>query len=620
MTAAVATIREGADHLGASLQPDGRCDFRVWAPYHDRLRVKLHGHGPPREMDRDGDGYHTLSVDGVRPDQRYLYVLPDGTERPDPASRSQPEGVHGPSAVLDPNFDWTDGDFESPPLADQVLYELHVGTFTEDGTFDAVIDRLEDLRSLGVTTLQVMPVAQFPGTRNWGYDGVGLFAAQHSYGGAPALKRLVDASHARGMSVLLDVVYNHLGPEGNYLRDFGPYFTDHYRTPWGDALNFDGPDSDHVRVFFIRNALYWIEDCHVDGLRLDAVHAIVDNSPLPFIEQLAGAVHDRAEQLGRRVHVIAESAANDSRLLRPPSRGGFGMDAQWNDDFHHVVHTLLTGEDTGYYESYDPSSHLQRLFDDGFAYTGEYSPFHRRRHGRPSADVPFDRFIVFSQNHDQVGNRRLGERLSTLAGRDAARLAAALTLLSPFVPMLFMGEEYAEPAPFLYFVDHGDERLLQAVRDGRRAELEAFRWQGEPPDPADPGTFRRSVLDWSLRRSDGHAQMLRLYRDLIRLRREHAALHRARRDTVTAHHDRDAATLTLVYRDPGGHPLAVIANLAGDTQEVSPRLPPGHWALQLDSADLKHGGSGSTAPPRMDLPGATVPLQPYATAVYRQGA
>jgi len=606
-------------HIGARLHDDGRCSFRVWAPSIDALRLKVYDPVRMVDMLRDDDGYHSATLDDIVPMSRYAFVFPDERERPDPASRCQPDGVHGPSAVADLDVAWSQQRFDCPPLAEHVIYELHVGTFTPDGTFDAVIDRLNDLQAMGITTLQLMPVAQFPGTRNWGYDGVALFAAQHSYGGVQGLQRLVDACHGRGMSVFLDVVYNHLGPEGNYLREFGPYFTDRYHTPWGDALNFDGPESDHVRAFFIHNALYWIDECRIDGLRLDALHAIVDNTPRPFIEELAAAVHRRAEELDRRVHVIAESAANDARLLRPSSAGGFGMDAQWNDDFHHVLHVLLTDETAGYYQSYDPATHLQKLYDDGFAYTGEYSPFHRRRHGRPAADIPCDRFVVFSQNHDQIGNRMLGERLATLAGLDGARLAAALVLLSPFVPMLFMGEEYADPAPFLYFVDHGDKELLDAVREGRRREFESFAWQTEPPDPGASETFQRSMIDWSLRTEGEHAQMLALYRDLIELRRTCAALQSPAKEHTVARHDTHQNILTIEYGPPEVARLAVIANVVGHARTIQAQLHPGNWTCSLDTADQRYGGPGATADAALTGPEASLHLRPYAIAVYQQG-
>jgi maltooligosyltrehalose trehalohydrolase len=429
--------------LGARPRPDGSCRFRVWAPYAGSVDLRL---VQPEElvvsMEQDARGFFDVTVPDVRAGARYLFRLDGDLERPDPASRSQPEGVHGPSEVVDPTaFDWTDGAWFGHALADYVIYELHVGTFTDEGTFDAIIPHLDGLRDLGVTMIELMPVAQFPGARNWGYDGVALFAVQDSYGGPDGLRRLVDACHARGLGVILDVVYNHLGPEGNYLRDFGPYFTDHYSTPWGDAVNFDRAGSDQVRAFFVENALHWLDEYHVDAFRLDAVHAIFDQSATHFLEEYTTAVHEYAERAGRRVAVIAESDLNDARLIRSREAGGYGMDAQWTDDFHHALHALLTGERDGYYRDYGSAAHLARAMSRGFVLTGQYSEYRDRRHGASHGLADGRRFVVCSQNHDQVGNRALGDRLSTNLDLAQLKLAAGAILLTPFTPMLFMGEE-----------------------------------------------------------------------------------------------------------------------------------------------------------------------------------
>jgi len=621
MTAPLTMLtEESGPALGARPQADGSCAFRVWAPHAETVELRLLGESPRSiEMSPGEGGFFEVTVPECPPGTKYAYRLNGGEDRPDPTSRSQPEGVHGPSEVVDLAFDWGDGDWSNPPLREHIFYELHVGTFAPEETFDAVIGRIDDLLDLGVTAVQLMPVAQFPGERNWGYDGVNLYAAQNSYGGVRGLQRLVDACHRRGLAVYLDVVYNHLGPEGNYLREFGPYFTDRYHTPWGEALNFDGSDSDPVREFFIQNALYWVEACHIDGLRLDAIHAIVDSSPLPFIEELAWRVQDRAADLGRRVHVIAESAANDARLLWPRGRGGIGMDAQWNDDFHHVVHTLLTGECGGYYASYGELGQLEKTFRDGFAYTGEYSPFHRRRHGRPSTDVPPSRFVVFSQNHDQVGNRREGERLSALAGFESAKLAAGLVLLSPFVPMLFMGEEYAESAPFLYFVSHTDPDLVEAVRKGRREEFSAFGWKQEPPDPQAVETFERSSLDWSLREQDRHSRMLDFYRHLIGLRRTHDLHADDARGKVACEVDETRCT-ALLRRTGGSDALLVCFNLSEERTKVALPAEGGAWGRIVDSADERWAGPGALSPERLsgDDPDI-VTLAPRAFAAYIRG-
>jgi maltooligosyltrehalose trehalohydrolase len=490
--------------LGAHLIAPDRCEFRVWSPNRERVGLRIGSHTFP--MQKTEDGYHE-AVLSAHPGTRYSYLL-DEVARPDPASRFQPEGVHGPSQVIDPSFEWHDTSWRRPALEDFVLYELHVGTFTAEGTFDAIIPKLDALKDVGITAVELMPIGQFPGPRNWGYDGTYVYAAQNSYGGPEALKRLVDAAHQRGLAMVLDVVYNHLGPEGNYLSEFGPYFTDRYKTAWGMALNFDGENSDHVREFFIQNAVMWIEEFHFDALRVDAVHAIVDHSAEPFLQDLTAAV-------GNRAIMIAESDLNDPRVIMPRDQFGLGFDTQWSDDFHHSLHALLTGETSGYYGGYGKASDLARAIQNGYVYTGQYSAYRRRKYGRQPHTKNGAQFVVFTQNHDQVGNRMNGERLSTLVPREKLRVAAAAMILSPFLPMIFMGEEYGETAPFQYFTSHADEELIEAVRRGRRAEFEEFEWKGEAPDPHAEETFQRSKLTWN-----EDAEMRDLYRDLLRMRRE----------------------------------------------------------------------------------------------------
>jgi maltooligosyltrehalose trehalohydrolase len=411
----------------------GACTFRVWAPFRRSVDVKILG---PRAvsvpMTQDARGYWQVSLSGLEAGTRYFYRLDDERDRPDPASRHQPEGVHGPSAVVDHgSFRWTDNAWRGLPLAEYVVYELHIGTFTPEGTFDAAIPRISELQQLGITAMELMPVAQFPGGRNWGYDGTYPFAVQHSYGGPEGLKRLIDACHGQGMAVVLDVVYNHLGPEGNYLGEYGPYFTDRYRTPWGQAINYDGAYANEVRNYVIGNALSWIRDYHVDALRVDAVHGIFDFGARHILQDIGDAVHGAGEETGRSAYVIPESDLNDARLIRPREVGGYGLDAQWNDDFHHCIRTLLTGERTGYYQDFGRLEDLAKAFREGFVYSGQYSPYRKRDHGGPSTDRPAYQFVVFSQNHDQVGNRMLGDRLSAQASFEAQKLAAACVILSP---------------------------------------------------------------------------------------------------------------------------------------------------------------------------------------------
>ncbi len=532
--------------LGARVLDGNRCEFRVWAPQRDSVELHIVA---PRErripMSKSAYGYHEVIVDDCGEGTRYLYVLGEN-ERPDPASRHQPDGVHKASEVIASGFEWHDKGWTGIPLEDYVVYELHVGTFTEEGTFDAIIPRLDKLKELGITVVELLPVAQFPGERNWGYDGVYIGAAQASYGGPRALKQLVDACHQRGLAVALDVVYNHLGPEGNYLSEFGPYFTDRYKTPWGLALNFDGPHSDEVRWFFIHNALQWIDEFHIDGLRVDAVHAIVDPSAEPFLQDLNVAVHARAQELGRRVYSIAESDLNDPRVITPASELGLDFDSQWADDYHHALHVLFTGEQDGYYAGFSRNvSNLARVLETGFLYVGQHSPYRGRKYGLKPKTRDGARFVVSMQNHDQVGNRMLGERLPDIVTPGQVRLAAAAIILSPFIPMLFMGEEYGEKAPFQYFTSHGDADLIEAVRKGRLEEFDDFVWAGEPPDPHDEETFRRSKLNWSLLEHDEHESIWRLYHDLLALRRDTPALRQLDLSTVETHADDEKQVLVV---------------------------------------------------------------------------
>src|SRR5439155_13390119 len=439
--------------LGTTYLGSGRCHFLVWAPTAERVELQIVSSGDRCvPLERVGRGYHRAVVDNVEPGILYRFRLNGQKERPDPASRYQPEGVHGPSQVVDlSTFPWNDGHWSGLKLEDYVVYELHVGTFTAEGTFDAIVPRLDELRLLGVTAVELMPVAQFPGNRNWGYDGVYPFAVQNSYGGPGELKRLVNACHQTGLAVVLDVVYNHLGPEGNYLDEFGHYFSESYKTPWGRALNFDGPYSDEVARFFIENALSWFADFHIDALRLDAIHGIVDINARPFLAILSDAVHELAQKLDRRCYLIAESDLNDVKVLQATGLCGFGMDAQWSDDFHHALHTLLTKEQRGYYLDFGGIECLEKAYREGFVYSGQHSRHRARRHGNSSRSISAHRFVVCAQNHDQVGNRMFGDRLSALVSYERLKLAAGVVILSPFLPLLFMGEEYGEISPFQYF-------------------------------------------------------------------------------------------------------------------------------------------------------------------------
>jgi maltooligosyltrehalose trehalohydrolase len=584
------------ERLGATLLDDRLCSFLVWAPRATQVEVQITS---PRErnvtMEAVGRGYFRAIVEDAAAGALYRYRLDGQKERPDPVSRFQPQGVHGPSLVVDHRFAWNDMGWRGIPLETYVLYEVHVGAFTPEGTFDAAIPRIATLKELGVTAIELMPVSQFPGSRNWGYDGVYPFAVQESYGGPSAFKRFVDACHQQEIAVALDVVYNHLGPEGNYLSDFGPYSTDVYKTPWGEALNFDGPYSDQVRRYFIENALQWITEFHIDALRLDAVHAIVDPSARPFLQELGIAVHARARELGREVCVFPESDRNDVRFVILAESNGIGHDAVWNDDFHHALHVLLTGERDGYYQDFQGIEDLAKSFREGFVYSGQYSKFRRRRHGNSAKDIPGKRFIVFTQNHDQIGNRRAGDRLAQSLSLDQLKFAAGMLLLSPYLPLLFMGEEYGEPAPFQYFVSHGDADLIEAVRRGRKEEFARFDWQGEIPDPQSEQTFLNSKLNWDLQLRGSHRILWQFHRELLRLRRTVPALARLDRSTAQIECRPDENALLMKRGTEPGRVFSLF-HAGSSTAELAIAVPQGRWRKLLDSADRKWGGQGNQVP------------------------
>jgi maltooligosyltrehalose trehalohydrolase len=573
--------------LGATWHERNECSFLVWAPRAKRMEVHLLGSQERMiAMQPGGCGYFSAIADGVSPGDLYQYRIDGQKERPDPASRFQLQGVHGPSQVVDPRFEWADASWKGLTNEKLVLYELHVGAFTSQGTLEAIIERIPRLKELGITAIELMPIAQFPGRRNWGYDGVYLYAVQNSYGTPQSLKKLVDTCHRHGMGVFLDVVYNHFGPEGNYTADYGPYVTDYYKTPWGDALNFDRAQSDQVRRYFIENALYWITEFHIDGLRLDAIHAIVDPSARPFLEELGQVCHEKAKELGRHVLVIAESNLNKPRVVEKRSLGGWGFDAQWNDDFHHSLHVLLTGEQSGYLGDFHGIEDLYRAYRDGFVYEGQYSEFRQKRHGRSSKNIPAEKFVVFGQNHDQIGNRPLSDRLSQIVNFEQLKLSAGVVLLSPYVPLLFMGEEYGDPAPFPYFVDHGDPTLTEAVRKGRVKEFESYHYDAEFLDPSTEETFQRSKLDWSLQREGRHKIVREFYRRLLQLRCDVPALGRLDKQSMEVEllDDFKILAVTRWYEQSR---VCVIHHFGDAPRQFEPPLEPGIWRKLLDSSDSR---------------------------------
>ena len=607
-------MKTGPSYLG-----DGRCEFFVWAPNAKEmgLKISLPGDGPwlLAPMKPLDSGYWHASVEGAWPGSRYFFVL-DGRELPDPASHFQPLGVHGPSEVVDhASFKWTGGGWEGIAPAAMVIYELHAGVFTPEGRLDSIIKRLDDLKDLGINAIELMPVAQFPGGRNWGYDGAFPFAVQNTYGGPEALKKLVDECHARGLAVLLDVVYNHFGPEGSSAPEFGPYLTDAYATPWGRAMNFDGPESDPVRDFFIENALHWFERYHLDGLRLDAVHSIIDTSAIPFLKALKDKVAQYGISKGRPFYLFAESDLNDTRVVCGGEHS-FGLDALWCDDFHHCLHALATGERDGYYADFGEPWQMVKSMNEGFAYSGQYSKYRRRSFGSPSGRVPKERFIVFSQNHDQVGNRMLGERLSALVPFEGLKLASGALLLSPYIPLIFMGEEYGEEAPFLYFVNHSGGELIRAVRDGRKQEFSAFMRGFEPPDPNDPATFERSILAWEKRQEGSHAVLLNLYKTLIRIRREVPALS----PVSAAVHSWCLEDEKIVFLKKEFEGSSTFAAFNFDSEaRIRVPFPEGRWVKALDSAEELWKGPGSALPAAAASP-ATAVMRGMSFALYIKAA
>jgi maltooligosyltrehalose trehalohydrolase len=595
-------------HLGATPLSDGSCSFRVWAPRARRVEVKLGDRGRIETLAPAGHGYHAALLKHVEPGTPYTFRLDGELERPDPSARLQSDGVHGPSRVVDLGHDWQDAGWRGVPLQAYVIYELHVGAFSRAGTFAGIVPELRRLKELGVTAIELMPVAQFPGRRNWGYDGVYPFAVQDSYGGPKGLQQLVDECHRAGLAVVLDVVYNHLGPEGNYLADFGPYFTDRYRTPWGSALNFDGPESEGVRTFFLQNALMWMEDFHIDALRLDAAHAIVDRSALPFLEELADTVHRRGEALGRRLYLIAESDLNDARMVRPSALGGHGLDGMWCDDFHHAAHVLLTGEKAGYYADYGGIEPLAEAFRSGMTNPGGYSEYRQRRHGRAAPDLRREQAVVCVQNHDQIGNRLLGERLSAVLGFEQQKLAAGVVCLARFIPLLFMGEEYGETAPFQYFVDHGDETLLESIRRGRREEFESFGWSAEAPDPGAPEALERCRLNPELRHSGQHAVLERLYQTLLHLRPRLAA---SVPDETVAF---EAQSVLFVQRD---RRVWMAFSFSSRVEQVRLPVRLGSWQRLVSSAESEWQGPGTELPASFESKGElSVALPPHSFVCY----
>lgn len=588
----------------------------VWAP--DAKRLELLAGSRRYRLEKADFGYWRGPLEEINPGSLYTFLIDGERELPDPASLSQPQGVHGPSKALDLNdFTWTDDEWKNPALSEYILYELHTGCFSPEGTFDGIGRKLDHLVELGVTAIELMPVAQFAGERNWGYDGVYPFAVQHSYGGAEGLQRLVDNCHRRGIAVVLDVVYNHLGPEGNYLTAYGPYITEKYKTPWGGALNFDDAWCDGVRSYFIENVLMWFRDFHIDALRLDAVHAIRDFSPKHILQEMREYVDAWMAHSGSSHHLIVELDLNDTRFINPLEKAGYGMDAQWIDEFHHALRVAATGEKNGYYSDFNGIGHLAKAYKDAYVYDGQFSAHRKKRFGVKTANEG-RQFVVFSQNHDQVGNRMLGERTSRLVSFEKQKLLAAAVMVSPYLPMLFMGEEWSEPHPFLYFVSHTDPELAEAVRRGRKAEFAAFHdtpGQPEAPDPMAEETFLRSKLQWELKEQKPHSTLLAYYRALIALRKEIPALNELDRRKLHLYADKEKEVLTL-YRWTELEHVFCLMNFSENRQYILPHFNVDEFRVLFNSAGTEWDGPGP-APDSGELAAPqSLLLQPESIIIY----
>jgi maltooligosyltrehalose trehalohydrolase len=552
--------------FGARPASFGGVQFRVWSPLAKEMSVKITApRAIIRPMERSADGVFGTTIEGIGAGADYLYIIDGKKERPDPVSRFQPEGVHAPSRVVDPDaFKWSDAGWRGIALEDYVMYELHIGTFTPAGTFASAIEKLAHLRDTGITAVEIMPVAQCPGARNWGYDGVFPYAVQSTYGGPEELKKFVDAAHRIGLAVIMDVVYNHLGPEGNYLPDFMPCFSPRYKSPWGEALNYDGPYSYGMRRYMIENSLYWLAEYHIDALRLDAVHSILDFGAKHLLAELSEEFHREAEKLGRKACLIAESDLDDVKVIEPVRDCGWGMDAQWNDAFHHAVHTAITGDHHGYFADYDGLPDLRKALLEGFVYDWRFSKARKCFHGSSSKDRPGSQFVVFTQNHDQVANALAGKRPITLTSRGLEKVSAALLICAPNLPMLFMGQEYGATTLFTYFTDFQDRDLAKAVSEGRKKEYEGFLDEGFI-DPQSPEAFGASKLDWRETEKPVYQEMLKFHRDLLALRKNHRCLSNCRKDLTMVEFNQDERWISIERCDESGQRAIIACNL-GDQQ------------------------------------------------------
>jgi maltooligosyltrehalose trehalohydrolase len=593
----------------------GGCEFTVWAPYCSNVSLMLTEENQKLTMEKTKEGYWKLYVKSLKPGTKYMYQLNKEKIQPDPASHYQPQGVFAPSAVVNhKKYKWTDEKWQGINQENLVMYELHVGTFTSKGTFNAIIDKINELAELGITAVELMPITQFSGSRNWGYDAVFPYAVQNTYGGPEGLKELVNYCHMQGVAVFLDVIYNHLGPEGNCLHDYGPYFIEERRTPWGLGINFDGSDSLQVRKYFFENALHWFRNYHIDGLRLDAVHAIIDSSPKHFLKELSEVVNHYSKKKGKKYFLIAESNQNEPVLVRSRKQEGYGLDAMWLDDFHHALHAILTKEQISYYIDFGSLNDLAKALREGFIYSEQHSKFWRSPRGKTSKTIHPNKFVAFSQNHDQIGNRLQGERLISLAGCEAAKLAAGLVILSPFIPLLFMGEEYGEQAPFLYFTDFSDQILGKKVREGRKKEALPSSPTNEAPDPQDVETFNKSKPTWQQRNHGNGAALLNFYKELLRIRKSILSTNGGKRLRIK----QSKKDKILFLHTPKTQPAyGIIVNLDPEQKKYSFPFGESQYLKILDSADANWGGPKSTLPDTA-IRGGKHLAQPFNLAIYKK--
>jgi maltooligosyltrehalose trehalohydrolase len=597
--------------LGAKHISNNTYEFTLWAPHASQVKLQLVS--PKRQtipMEQLDNGYWQKILK-IPAKSQYYYLLDGKVKRADPATHFQPKGVQGPSQVINHSaYKWQDKQWQGIAVHDMIIYELHVGTFTTPGTFKSMLTRLPKLKDLGINTIEIMPVAAFPGKRNWGYDGIFPFAVQYSYGHPDDLKKVVDACHRLGMAVLLDVVYNHIGPEGNYLHEFGPYFASRYKTPWGSALNFDDTNNDSVRNFFIQNALYWFEHYHIDGLRLDAIQGIFDQSAYPFLAELSDQVKIYSQKKGRHFALLAESDLNDARVNKPVNKDGFGMDASWCDDLHHSIHALATGEKNGYYIDFGDIEMLYKALKDGYACKGQYSTFRKRHYGSSRQDLPGHNLVVCSQNHDQAGNRMQGERLASLVDPPVLRWAAALAILSPYIPLLFMGEEYGEQAPFLFFTDHADPKLNASVFRGRQQEMRDFLWKGDMLDPKAVESFTKSKLMTKGRLTCAQESLLQFYKKLIALRKQIKGGFGWQHISFEVDLFAKEKIILLRWKTPQCEHLCLF-HCQQQTQTWTAKVPVGIWTQKLDSEN------GQSLPALLN-DRAQLIVHPYQVAVYQK--